>query len=150
MEAYSEIAVNELGVRWRSKKEVDNLLLSEGGIYLPPIRDANHKYIYQIIVGENKHLKWKDVNVWTIPHYDKLRISDLLKFARSHIDIDSYLPDYEYNKYSNRQWLCNVLNTLLGSALTKYIEQSIENRVKYVVNKLSLQSKLSLSLSTFL
>ena len=125
-------------VKWRSKKEVYNLLWSEGGIYLAPIKDANHKYNSQIIVADNKQ-KWKHVNVWTIPHYHKLRICDLLKFARSHIDIESYLPDYENNKYPNRQWLCNVLNTLLGSNLTKYIEQGIRNKVKYVV----IQKKLT-------
>ena len=141
MEGFAKITVSELGIKCRSKKEVYNLLWNEGAVYLPPIKDANHKFISQIMVGEKKYLKWSSVKVCTIPHYGKLRISDLIKFTRTQIDIDSYLPDYEYTKLQNRQWLCNVLNTLIGPALKKYIDDNIKERAKYVVNQKKLSVK---------
>ena len=140
MEDYCEITVNELGIKCRSKKEVYNLLWSEGGIYLPPIKDTNHKFISQLM-GRQEAFEVLNVKVCTIPHYNKLRIADLLKFARTQIDIDSYLPDYDYSKLPNRQWLWNVLNTLLGPALKKYMSESIEGRVKYLINKKKLTVK---------
>ena len=56
-------------------------------------------------MGRQEAFEVLNVKVCTIPHYNKLRIADLLKFARTQIDIDSYLPDYDYSKLPNRQWL---------------------------------------------
>ena len=79
----------------QKQERVYNLLWNEDAAHLPPIKDANHKFISQIMVGDKKYLKWSSVKVCTTPHYGKLRISELIKFARTQIDIDSYLPDYE-------------------------------------------------------
>ena len=87
MERYSEITISELGIKRRNKKEVYDLLWNEGAVYLPPLKDSNHKFISQIIAGDKKFLKWLSVKVCTIPHYEKLRIPDLIKFARTQIDI---------------------------------------------------------------
>ena len=38
MAEFSEITINELAIRCRSKKEVYNLLCSEGAAYLPPVK----------------------------------------------------------------------------------------------------------------
>ena len=141
MEDFAEITVNELGIKSCSKKEVYNLLWNEEGIYLPPIKDTNHKFISQLLVGEKKYLKWWNVKVCTIPHYDSLRIPDLLKFTRTKIDIDSYLWDYEYSKHPNKLCLYNVLNTLLGSVLRKYIDLNTEKKVKYIIKKKKLTVK---------
>ena len=79
--------------------------------------------------------------VCTIPHYMMLRITDLLKFARTQVDIDSYLPEYGYSKLTNRQWLCNVINTLVGPYLKRYVDDKIKDRVKYIVNQKKLTVK---------
>ena len=52
---------------------------------------------------DKKYLKWSNVKICTILYYDKLRISDLVKFGRTQIVIDFYLPDSEYAKLPNRQ-----------------------------------------------
>ena len=112
MEVYSEIGVKDLAIKARSKKEVYSLLVTEGGIYLPPLADAHYKYISKVIVGDNKYLKSKDVKVWQVPQIKGLKISHILEFARAKVDIDSYLPDYQYRKEPNRAWICNVINSL--------------------------------------
>ena len=70
-----------------------------------------------------------------------LRITDLIKFARTQVDIDSYLPEYEYSKLPNRQWLCNAINTLAGPSLKRYVDDKIKERVKYIVNQKKLTVK---------
>ena len=44
--------INELTVVCQSKKEMYKILQVEGGIYLPPIEQANHKFVTEIVSGE--------------------------------------------------------------------------------------------------
>ena len=92
----------------KKQKDVYSLLWNEWAVYLPPLNNTNHRFISQIIFEDKKYLKWANVKICTILYYDKLRISDLVNFRRTQIDIDSYLPDSEYAKLPNRQWIFNV------------------------------------------
>lgn len=40
-----------------------------------------------------------------VPHLEGLRVKEILAFARERADIDCFLPDYEYDKEPNREWL---------------------------------------------
>ena len=43
-----------------------------------------------------------------VPHIEGLRIPKILEFARTYIEIDKYMPEYETDKYSSRKCICNV------------------------------------------
>ena len=57
-----------------------------------------------------------------------LTIKDLIRFAKTHIDFYKFLPEYEYLKESNREWFCNLINTLIHkkfiNLLTKRTKES--------------------------
>ena len=42
----------------------------------------------------------------------------------------------------NRQWLWNVLNTLLGNTFTKFVQECVKAKVKHVVRKKDLCVKV--------
>ena len=42
-----------------------------------------------------------------------LRVKDLIKFAKTQLDIYKFLSEYEYLKESNREWFCNLMSTLI-------------------------------------
>ena len=46
-----EIALNDISIKARSKKEVYLVLTVEGGLYLPPVLDSNRIYIIEIMNG---------------------------------------------------------------------------------------------------
>ena len=94
-----------------------------------------------MIVGDKLHLKCKDVKVCRVPHLKGLTVDDLLKFGIEKANIMDYLPEYEYKKLPNRQWLCNVLHTLLGDTFTKFVQDKIKDRVKLVIRKKELNVK---------
>ena len=142
MDELSEIQISELGLKSKSKKEVYDLLCNEGSIYLPPIEDAHHKFISQILVGDKKYLKRSHVKVCRVPHLKGLTVEDLLVFGQLKVNLNDYLPDYEYHKLPNRQWLCNMLNTLLGSTFAKFVKEWMKARVKHMVMKKKLTVKL--------
>ena len=44
----------ELSVKCQSKKDMYRILQIEGGVYLPPISQSDHKFIAQIVTREKK------------------------------------------------------------------------------------------------
>ena len=49
-----EMNVKKLSVKCQSKKDMYRILQIEGGIYLPPIQQADHVFIAQIVTGEKR------------------------------------------------------------------------------------------------
>lgn len=48
----SELNLKEAGLKARSKGEIYRLFVTEGNIYLPPMRDTSHYFLSQIAKGE--------------------------------------------------------------------------------------------------
>ena len=141
MNRFSEIHMSEHILKAKSKKEVYDQLCNEYGIYFPPIEDAHHKFIFQFKVGDKHHIKCKDFKVCSAPHLKGLTVDYLLKFRMETTKIKDYFPKYEYKKLPNRQWLCNLLNILLGDTFTKLVKEKIKDRIKFVIRKKELNAK---------
>ena len=48
------MSVRQISIRARSKKEMYRLLQLEADVYLPPIQQANRKFIADILAGKKK------------------------------------------------------------------------------------------------
>ena len=125
--------LNDVAIKARSKKEVYYVLTTEGGIYLPPIIDANSSYLKEIVRGTKLFLYSKNVKVIKVPQIKKLFVNDILKWGKSKTNIDAYLPTYKYVKFPNREWICNVLNTIAYEDFQKYVKEAFRNREKELV-----------------
>ena len=134
-----DITISDIAIHAKSKKEVYHVLTVEGGLYLPPIIDANKNYIQNIMRGFKKFLYSKNIKVVKAPHIDKLSIKEIIAWGRENTDIDSYLPTYSYDKYPNRDWLCNVLNTIAYDKFQTLIMDALKSRER----KLVMKSKLN-------
>ena len=128
MEEFSVILINEVALKSKSKskKDVSDLLITEGNIYLLPLWDTLYKFISQIICGEMLYLKWSEIKVCEVPHLKSLSVWVMLEFARNNTNVDEFLPDFNYQKQPNREWLWNFLNFVLGRDLN-----SLYNRSKW-------------------
>ena len=73
-----------------------------------------------------------------MPQYKGLQVRNLLRFAGSHINIKGYLPEYEYSKEPNREWLCNLINTLIRDEFQKYIDDKVAKRKKELIKNQNL------------
>ena len=130
-----EITINDISIHAKSKKEIYHVLTVEGGIYLPPMMDANKKYIQNIMRGHKKFLYTKNVKIAKVPQINKLSIKSILKWGYENTDIDSYLPSYDYDKYPNRDWIWNVLNTIAHDKFQTLIKETLKDREKMIVMK---------------
>ena len=68
-----------------------------------------------------------------VPQIKKLFVNDILKWGKSKTNIDAYLPTYKYAKFPNREWICNVLNTIAYEDFQKYVKEAFRNREKELV-----------------
>lgn len=105
MEVDYKITLNDVSLKAKSKKEIYLVLTVEGGLYLPPILDANRKYLRALMIGKKKFLYSSKIKVTKVPQVENLAIKNILEFAAKNVDIQNYLPEYEYNKQPNRDWL---------------------------------------------
>ena len=133
-----DFTINDISLKAKSKKEVYQVLTYEGGIYLPPILDANKNYIKDIMTGKKKFLYWKQILTVKVPHIDSLSIKQVLNFAKEWTNINDYLPTYKYNKLPNRDWLWNVVNTLANKEFSKFIQDRLAKREKCMITKMRL------------
>ena len=106
------------------RKKSTMFLLLKDIIYLPPIIDANSSYLKEIARGTKLFLYSKNVKVIKVPQIKKLFVNDILKWGKSKANIDAYLPTYKYVKFPNREWICNVLNTIAYEDFQKICKRS--------------------------
>ena len=138
MEMSDQFTINDLAAKCKSKAEFYNLLTTEGGMYLPPIQDSTQAYLRGIMMGKKDYIKSKNVLVTKVPHYKNLTVSKILRFARSKGDINKYIPDYKYNKEPNREWLWNVINTLIPEEFSEFVSRNIALRKNELIKSQNL------------
>ena len=139
----NQLTVNEISAKFKSKSELYNVLTREGSIYLPPKQDSTQKFLRSIIMGNKLYVKCEDVIVIKVPQYNGLHVKDILKFASTKINIKKYLPDYDYFKEPNREWLWNIVNTLVPQDFQSFIKEKIEIRKNDIIKSqnLGIQAK---------
>ena len=133
MEKY--FAINDISLKAKSKKKVYQVFIYEGGIYLPPILDANKNYIKDITTDKKMFLYWMQILTVKLPHIGSLSIKLVINFVIEWTNINDYLPTYKYNKLPNRDWLWNVVNTLANKEFSKFIQDRFAKREKCMVTK---------------
>ena len=87
------------------------------------------------MIGKKKYLLSNNVKIAKVPHTEKLRIRDMLAFASKHIEMQSYIPEYEYNKQSHYDWLYNAINSLIPDKFKAFILQALNQKKMFVMQK---------------
>ena len=138
MEANQELNVMDVAARCRSKREVYNVLTTTGCLYPPPIEYTNKNFMRGILSGSKLYVKWSDVKVIKVPHIKGLEVANIIKFAKNNTDIQKYLPEYDYKKEPNRDWIWNIVHTLIQDKFNTFISEKINEREKTIINSRNL------------
>ena len=115
------------------------MLTVEGGLYLSPMMDANKRYIQDIMCGIKKYKYAKNVSIVKVPQIKNLSIKAILIWAKENTSIESYLPSYDYEKYPNRDWLWNILNTITYDKFQKLIKDSLKEKMIVMKSKMKVE-----------
>ena len=65
-----------------------------------------------------------NVKVTKVPQYKGITVRSILKFARDQINIDKYVPECDYPKEPNLEWLCKVANSLIQNEFQSFIQKN--------------------------
>ena len=54
MENLENISLDEVSLKAKSKREIYNLIVTSGNIYLHPIQDCHYKFLRELVTGVKK------------------------------------------------------------------------------------------------
>ena len=54
IENLEDISLEEVSLKAKSKREIYNLIVTSGNIYLPPIQSCNYKFLRELVTGVKK------------------------------------------------------------------------------------------------
>ena len=85
----------------------------------------------------------KNVRHISVPHYESLSLEKITQFCqRQPNDIQNYMPDrIEIHKVS-REWICNIVATVLKNRFTDWVDEQIEIRNEEVREKKDMNIEL--------
>ena len=79
----------------------------------------------------------------SVPYYESLSLEKIKEFCRRQPNnIDRYLPDRKELHKVSREWICNVIATVLKEVFTDWVRQKIEARNEEVTDKKDMNIEL--------
>ena len=138
MDQRDKFTVVDLAAKCRSKTELYSILIREGNIYLPPKQDSTQKFLREIMMAKRKYIKCENITAIKVKQYKGLTVKSILEFANKNIHIDRFLPDYDYLKDPNREWLCNIINTIIPDKFQNYVQTKVEERRQQLIDTQNL------------
>ena len=80
-------------------------------------------HLRDLAAGKRTKIHCDDVKVLTIPHYEGLTISTMLKFAEAYPAVGQALPaePREVLKLP-REYVANIINTLVGQPFSAWVK----------------------------
>ena len=126
--------------KFRSKYEVYQFLTIDVGAVLPPHDCVNVYFLKDIVMGKKlckyltslltvtiviKETEAKHINV---PYYEGLTIEKILEAGIQYPMVKRYLPDDRDVGRLPRQWIVNLIYTLVGEDFKRWIGEKIRNR----------------------
>ena len=75
----------------------------------------------EVLSKEAKHI--------SVPYYESLSLEKIQQFCQRHpSDINLYFPDRREIHKISREWICNIIATVLKNIFTDWVRSQIENR----------------------
>ena len=71
-------------------------------------------------------MQFNSIKVINVPQYKGLRVNDIIKLAASKINIDLYLPDYEYSKRTQSRVAIIHYNSLIPKEFQIYKSERMD------------------------
>ena len=140
MQQNQQISAQIFGSRFKSKAEIYRFITLELQAYLPSQNVITLYFISDLLSGKKKVLsffsfyffvqfiKGTDVKHTVAPMYESISCEAMFDFAKQFPQTDQYFPSDLEKKKLPRQWVVNVLHSLLKDQFKSWIFQRVEER----------------------
>ena len=79
-------------------------------------------------MGNKHYVPCGEVRYLFVPHYTSLSIAKILNESLRYPKVARFLPDPQDFARVNRQWLCNVINSVVGQPFADWVEAQVKSR----------------------
>ena len=125
-----------------SKNQIHRFITVELGGYLDSPANTTIFDMKDKISGEKTIIKATDVKHITIPQFEGLSVEEMIKYAKDFPEVMKALPiEREIEKLS-RQYVANVIHTIIGVPFQKWVDEKVEKRNKKMAEKLDLMVEM--------
>jgi hypothetical protein len=70
-----------------------------------------------------------------VPFYKNITIESMLEFAKQYEEVWKYLPEERDIGNLPRQWITDILASVIGKPFQDWVEEKIKERNRYVMEK---------------
>ena len=85
------------------------------------------------VSGRKKRIYGPNVHHITIPAYEGLTLKDIAEFAQDHPQVNDYLPDGKEVMKMSKQWIANVIHSVLKKTFSNWVKRQVERRNEEMV-----------------
>ena len=73
-----------------------------------------------------------------VPFYENLSLDEIFRFLNGHEEVMRHMPNGKELRKTPRQWIVNVIATIVGKPFHEWVKQRIDERNSAVVEKNNL------------
>ena len=137
------ITAKEFASKYREKHEVYHFLAHDCGIYLPHYDTVTVWHLRDIASGRRRKILGKDVQYLSVPQYFGLSVVDILEYGTASAEVKNALPVVEKETLKMpRQYLINVIYTLMGLPFRMWVGSRVDERHKKVADERNMNIQM--------
>lgn len=138
-----KITAAQFAAKFQDKKEVFRFLSSEVQAYLPGYDNVTIWHLRDLAAGKRTMIKSKNIKHLYVPQFEHLAIKDMLEYCSGIPKVMKAFPVEEKEiKKMPRQYIANVIFTLVGRPFEEFINQRIEARHRKIAEDRDLNIEL--------
>ena len=123
----------ELGAIVRQAASVHGELLQHTNPFVSPADTVTIYFLKDLTSGVKKKIYGKEVRHITIPAYEGLALRDIATFSDQHPQVDDYLPDGKEVMKMPKQWIANVVHSVLKNIFSDWVKAQVQKRNEELV-----------------
>ena len=121
--------VKAFAAKYREKHECYHFLSSDCGVYLPDFESVTAWHMRDLISSKKKKILSKNIKHLSVPQYEDLTIKNFIAWSEPYEEVMECLPASMLEiKKLPRQYLINVIYTIMGSEFKQYVDELIQKR----------------------
>lgn len=126
----------------QSKREIYRFLTSEVKCYLDQYETMTIWDLRDLASGARRRIKSSDVKVISVPSFEGLTVDCMLAYASQFDDVMKALPIASEIRKLSRQYLENVIYTIIGDRFANWVDEVVEIRNKKVTSQKNMNIEL--------
>ena len=139
-----------IGAKMKSKNEVYRFLASEVRAYLSSYETMTVYHLRDLFSGQKKLILAEEVKHISVPFFEGLKIEEMLKFAFSYEEVFKRLPVEKEILQLPRQYIANVIYTIVGKPFSNWVDLKIAERHQKVTSEKNMMVELDPAIAKIL